>query len=117
MDDECKHGLDPAWCSICNGWEKQDREASAGLADGSYHQATCRASSCQQSILWVELAPRGNMTPVDPEPVADGNIRLLGHGKGRVMKKTEIEDDTVGNRYLTHFATCPARTQFHGGRR
>lgn len=28
--DECKHGIDPAWCSICNGLETGPASASAG---------------------------------------------------------------------------------------
>lgn len=30
MVDDCKHGMDPSWCSICNGLETGPTSASAG---------------------------------------------------------------------------------------
>lgn len=71
--------------------------------------ATC--SSCGARVVFVKMVYTGKRLPVDPIPVADGNVsaRLVGsHLHGYV-----ISDDhphgRPNNRYAAHFGTCPDR--------
>jgi hypothetical protein len=63
--------------------------------------ATCR--SCGASIRWERTA-NDKPIPLDPEPVADGNLAL--RDDGRVYSLPPSDLDSVP-RYVTHFATCP----------
>ncbi len=57
-------------------------------------------------IRWVKTAAGKNM-PIDPDPSFKGNIRLDDHDVAFVGKAGAHLD---GPRYLSHFATCKART-------
>jgi len=108
MTEECKHGLDPATCTWCNGKAEIERQATRDTLDATYTRGQCRA--CPAEIAWAEM-PSGKMNPLDPEPTHDGNVIADGDGLAHVGKMREIEDHT-GPRYKSHFATCPARDQF-----
>lgn len=64
---------------------------------------TCK--SCGAVFGWYRTKS-GKAMPVDPDAVADGNVRLLADGTAEVMSDTErmIWD---GPKYKSHFATCP----------
>lgn len=63
----------------------------------------CRA--CPAPVWWVRTQA-GKPMPLDPEPVADGNVQLVA-GLAHVLHKDE--PPRPGARYVSHFATCPAR--------
>lgn len=67
--------------------------------------ALCR--SCNASILWLHTA-NGERMPVDTQPVADGNLRII-NGRAIVTGATiDLLDPTDdGTRYVSHFASCP----------
>ena len=67
-------------------------------------RALCK--SCEARILWV-LTSKGSKMPLDPEPVADGNMVVEPGGTLRTVKKKDanaIPFETP--RYKSHFATC-----------
>ena len=60
--------------------------------------ATCR--TCGAAVTWV-LTASGKRMPVDPIPIAGGNIELTGE------VATYVKPDSDTKRYVSHFATCP----------
>lgn len=75
--------------------------------------AACR--SCQARIFWVRM-PSGRMNPLDSKPREDGNIKLLpseeaGARLAVVLTKEELAEPAVGDRFVSHFATCPQGPQ------
>lgn len=64
---------------------------------------TCRA--CPAPVRWVRTEA-GRAMPLDPVPVPEGNVQLVG-GVAHVLHKDEVPQP--GARYVSHFATCPAR--------
>jgi hypothetical protein len=73
--------------------------------------AACR--SCEAEVRWVVVVASGKRMPLDPQPVADGNVVLLsGNETVRVLSKAEAERRAAqpggpGPLYKSHFATCP----------
>jgi len=70
---------------------------------------TCR--SCGAPIFWVETE-KGKAMPVDAEPVSDGNVEMTGEMVGnrplvRVHANGQSQLLDTGDRYLSHFTTCP----------
>lgn len=71
----------------------------------------CRA--CPAPVWWVKTEASGKPMPLDPHPVADGNVIVVS-APGvrtpivRVLKKGEDPPAEI-LRYVSHFATCPAR--------
>lgn len=108
MDDECRHGLDPVTCTLCNGREAKERKEMRDVLDATYHRKTC--DGCGATFGWAEY-PSGAIVPLDLEPVHDGNVIVDGEGRAHVGKKREIEEYT-GPRYKTHFATCSHSATF-----
>ena len=51
--------------------------------------------------------------PVNVEPVDSGNL-VLDHGTVRLA---QLDDDPTGNRWVSHFATCPDGKAWKGHRR
>ena len=72
----------------------------------------CR--SCFAEIVWVEL-PSGRRMPVDAEAhqaggvVFDGCANADGNQRAHVLKADE--ERTGGDRYRSHFQTCPQAAQ------
>jgi hypothetical protein len=67
-----------------------------------------RCRSCHAPITWA-VTGKGRRMPLDPQPVAEGNIRLEPiPGRSTplaiVMGKGEA---TTRSGYVSHFATCP----------
>jgi hypothetical protein len=108
---ECMHGIEEATCDYCTGKVAHERRT---MPDGSYGPGRCRAATCGAPFVWSTNDKTGKASPIDPDPVPNGNIRLLGNGRHRVMGQRELEADTQGERFVNHFMTCPERNQFGG---
>lgn len=65
--------------------------------------ATC--SSCHAPILWARTA-MGRAIPIDPEPVAGGNLALRDGSPPLALYLTAGEP-VPAKTYRTHFASCP----------
>lgn len=62
--------------------------------------------SCQSPITWLHTVT-GLRIPIDVQPVADGNIRVIGdvaHVVGATIDLLDPSDD--GTRYVSHFVSC-----------
>jgi hypothetical protein len=68
--------------------------------------SACR--SCQAIIIWARTFDDTRM-PLDAEPCPEGNVRLFGDGRARVLTNDErFAAIECGQRlYRSHFATCP----------
>lgn len=79
--------------------------------DTSPPLAKCR--SCGALVLWARM-PSGALNPIDPEPRADGNVRLYrqpdGGVRGEVLGKDDPPPEGVPLR-VSHFVTCPAAAE------
>jgi hypothetical protein len=63
--------------------------------------------SCHAPIVWG-VTGTGKRIPVDPDPVADGNLAIGPESVPRIRYLQK--DDTVRTsewRGVSHFATCP----------
>lgn len=70
----------------------------------------CRA--CGAPMVFVRCASRdGKWTPLDPEPVSDGNIVVNAAGEAEYLTASAQETYT-GERFKSHFATCPEAERF-----
>jgi len=80
----------------------------------------CRA--CSAKIIWA-VTPAGKRMPVDAKPSADGKLILSAQVGPQGIKINDpplvIDERTVdqdgpkgGDRYISHFATCPAADRF-----
>ncbi len=73
-----------------------------------------RCRSCDAEIVWV-LLPSGKKMPVDAEAhdagpvVFDGCADASGEQKAHFLKPDESR--TGGDRYRSHFQTCPHAAQ------
>lgn len=71
-------------------------------------------ASCGASIMWC-VSSKGTRMPVDPTPVADGNVILDGEGRapnGELLPRAIVlgkMDAPLGDpeRYVSHFVSCP----------
>jgi len=71
----------------------------------SLKKGQCR--SCQADILWGVTA---NNKAMPIEEADDGNIVVEDDGSLRVLDKGQ-QELFVGQRYISHFATCPHASQ------
>jgi hypothetical protein len=78
------------------------------LATVTRLQHRCR--SCRAAIIWAHTT-NGKHIPVDAQPAAGGNIRLIvgqhgvtAHVVGPVIDL--FDQDDTGERHLPHHATC-----------
>lgn len=68
--------------------------------------STCR--TCHRPIRWVRLLTSGRALPLDPLPVANGNVALEEVDDGEFAARyVRLDDPYPGPRYRPHFATCP----------
>jgi hypothetical protein len=83
--------------------------------------ADCRL--CFRRIWWVKNDRTGRPMPLDPHPVATGNVFLISKNQradrlnyndtgalAKVMRDVDFLDTEsypVARRYTSHFATCP----------
>ena len=66
---------------------------------------------CGQRIAFVVMLTSGKRVPIDPYPVADGNVcaRPIGrHLRGYVISEARPANPSM-RRYAAHFGTCPKR--------
>jgi len=85
-----------------------------------------RCRRCKAPIAWARTSPAGRPIPLDPEPVARGNVAIVGHAErdlmdtpaghelvvlvlGATMLATLPPDTRL---YRSHFATCPYADAF-----
>ncbi|MFD3431133.1 hypothetical protein [Nocardia fluminea] len=68
--------------------------------------ADSRCRSCSAPIAWRRTA-EGKRIPLDPEPVAGGNLMIAGNGTALVVGPTASPAINSDIRYVSHFATCP----------
>ena len=68
-----------------------------------------RCRSCHAPIRWVRTR-RGELMPLDADPVADGNVILDDDGRAVVLgNQLPLAQPT---RYRPHFASCPHADQW-----
>lgn len=73
-------------------------------------EAKCR--TCGALVLWVTMHPGGRKNPLDPTPVAGGNIeRRRGNHSDAWYGRVVPEEERTGPLYVSHFATCPQAAQ------
>lgn len=69
----------------------------------------CR--SCGAPIVWARSVTTGRALPVDADPTPTGNLRLTpghdGRPRAEVTGPPSLLDTEDGDRYVSHFATCP----------
>lgn len=75
--------------------------------------ADCR--SCGAPMRWVETSA-GRRMPLDPDPSSAGNVVIEADGKARVLPPVEAARYT-GEKFTSHFATCPDAARFRNGGR
>lgn len=84
----------------------------------------CKAAACGRPIQWARNVISGKGMPLDPDPVADGNVVVLrdsevttdvelraGEWPVRVLGKGE-EPPTDRPLYQAHFRSCPDADSF-----
>lgn len=66
----------------------------------------CR--SCDAAVVWAETAKRKKI-PLDPEPRADGNVRIAGRlADGTIIVAALAPGE---GSYVSHFASCKDAAQ------
>ena len=67
---------------------------------------------CGASFAWA-ITTKGRRMPVDPTPVPKGNL-ALGTDHLGVLQVFIVGpgDEVKGDRYVSHFATCPNASRF-----
>lgn len=73
----------------------------------------CKA--CARPIMWVSTAT-GQRLPLDPDPVPDGSVLLMPHGRCRIVP-VEERAKTIAPLYKAHFATCPVAEEMRSPHR
>ena len=69
---------------------------------------------CGARLLFVKMTATGSRMPVDPIPVADGNVcaRQIGAGwHGFVISKDHPYVGPPYRRFMPHYATCDNRPE------
>lgn len=69
--------------------------------------ATCgneNRPGCGEPIRWVVFPDTGKKMPVDAEPTGVGNVIVNADGEATLMQPTSTY---MGDRYVSHFKTCP----------
>lgn len=79
----------------------QTARRAAMAAKGAAKKGKCKG--CKGSVLWVTM-PSGKPMPLEPEPIAGGNIVLEEDGP-RVLSADEISPGRVA--FVSHFVSCP----------
>lgn len=91
------------------------------LSGYEYGVARCREATCRAPMVWAVNEASGRGNPIDPDPVEDGNVVIVGQtttksGPAPLVRYLRKGEEVVGHRYKSHFATCPEADQFRGGR-
>ena len=111
--DPCKHDLDPATCSLCNGRDRAERLFPDDDPIANAARANCR--SCHAEIVWCRTST-GRLMAVDADPVDGGNVYANGwsHDPRPIptVVVTSIPDKPARTYYEAHFVGCPQRDQW-----
>lgn len=70
----------------------------------------CR--SCGAEMMWARAENSGKRIPLDAEPTPTGNVILCGYGEDVVCRYLKKDEPHDGNRYTSHFASCPQAQQW-----
>lgn len=76
-------------------------------------QDACRL--CGAPILWAKTTT-GKQMPIDREPEDMGNVRLIHGPEGYLAIVTVPAMIPEGERYRSHFATCPRAREARRGK-
>lgn len=70
-----------------------------------------QCDNCGARIVFVKMVVTGRRLPVDPLPVADGNVsaRLVGKQLHGYVISAERPHNPQHARYAAHFGTCDSR--------
>ena len=63
-------------------------------------------------MLWATIESSGRPIPLDPDPVPNGSVTLVGL-KATVLKRDEDPGPDV-KRYMPHHATCDKGKEWQG---
>ena len=63
-----------------------------------------RCSSCRARILWCTSAANNKPIPMDPNPIADGNMWIDSKG---IAHAVDLLTPPGVDRYVAHSVTCP----------
>lgn len=80
-----------------------------------YVVVACKAETCRAPIIWAKNETTDKLSPIDSEPVENGNVVLTGQGFFTVLGKKEEREAAAraGTPLRTnHFQTCPDRERF-----
>jgi hypothetical protein len=82
----------------------------------TYPVAQCRSASCAAPVIWARTSS-GELMPVNPDPDPDGNVELMPPGAGydtptAIVHPADQPTLWAGERYVSHFATCPEADQW-----
>lgn len=89
------------------------------MTSGGQPTSPCRA--CHAPMMWAITDVTGKRVPLDPEPVADGNVIIVARNrKGtpivQFLKKGQDPLDSEAARYVTHHVTCTDPESFRKGK-
>lgn len=73
--------------------------------------------SCDAPIVWCVNA-RGKWQPIDWDPVAGGNIRIMPNPIPNCRVEPDVQlfsDEDDGVRHFAHHMTCPHRDEWTTG--
>jgi hypothetical protein len=81
-----------------------------------YEVADCRGpNGCGADIIWVKTPDGTKMMPLDAEPTSAGQWSIISRpddSGGRKLMASRVGKDYGGDKYVSHFATCPNATKF-----
>ena len=74
-------------------------------------KANSNCRSCGAQVRWCITDVNRKRMPVDPEPVADGNVWIMRMEQGTPIIGVALQGSGVpaseALRYVSHFVTCP----------
>lgn len=79
-------------------------------------RANSNCRSCGAPVRWCITDVNRKRMPVDPEPVADGNIWVVRTEQATPIIGVALHTDNVpaseALRYVSHFVTCPQSNEW-----